>query len=134
MKKSDSFYLDKEVVSKIKEKAKADNRSKSDWLNLHLIDLFSKPEKPLLPAIKVGKYIPPTLQEVIDYCRERMNFVDPQSFIDHYTANGWMRGKAKVKDWRACVRTWEKNSKQNKGSQDFSDDSTDWVNRDYGLI
>jgi hypothetical protein len=44
---------------------------------------------------------------VSEYCQERGNSVDPQAFLDHYEANGWVRGKTKIKDWKACVRTWE---------------------------
>lgn len=55
-------------------------------------------------------FSPPSLEEVQAYCRERNNQVDPQLFIDHYTSNGWVVGKAKMKDWRAAVRTWEKNN------------------------
>jgi len=54
------------------------------------------------------RFTPPLFQEVSDYCNERGNSVDPQRFIDHYESNGWMRGKNKIKDWKACVRTWEK--------------------------
>lgn len=60
--------------------------------------------------ISRGRFTPPTLAQVTDYCQERSNSVDPQKFIDHYEANGWMRGKNKVKDWKACVRTWERNT------------------------
>ena len=59
---------------------------------------------------KVKRFIPPTVEEVAAYCRERGNHVDAQRFVDYYTANGWMRGKTKIKDWRACVRTWERGS------------------------
>lgn len=58
-----------------------------------------------------GRFIIPTIQEVSDYCRERGNSVDPQRFIDYYSANGWMVGKNKMKDWKAAVRTWEANRK-----------------------
>lgn len=54
------------------------------------------------------KFVPPSLEEVRTYCQERENNVDPQRFLDHYTASGWVRGKTPIKDWRACVRTWEK--------------------------
>lgn len=54
-----------------------------------------------------GRFTPPTLEEVAAYCQERNNNIDPQHFIDHYEANGWMRGKNKIKSWKACVRTWE---------------------------
>ena len=55
------------------------------------------------------RFIPPTLEEVKSYCRERQNDVDAERFIDYYTSNGWMVGKNKMKDWKASVRTWEKN-------------------------
>jgi uncharacterized protein YdaU (DUF1376 family) len=58
------------------------------------------------------RFTPPTLSEVMAYCNERGNQVDPQRFINHYGANGWMRGKNKIKDWKACVRTWEQNDNQ----------------------
>ena len=57
---------------------------------------------------KYNIFIKPTLQEVTDYCKERNNNVDPQRFIDFYESKGWMVGKNKMKDWRACVRTWER--------------------------
>ena len=60
------------------------------------------------------KSFPPTLEEVNAYCLKRKNSVDPQMFLDHYEANGWMRGKTKIKSWEACVRTWEKNTIANK--------------------
>lgn len=53
------------------------------------------------------KFTPPTLEEVHAYCTERGNGIDPQAFIDHYTAKGWLVGKTPMKDWRAAVRTWE---------------------------
>ena len=55
------------------------------------------------------RFTPPTVDEVAAYCRERGNAVDAQRFVDFYTASGWMRGKTPVKDWKACVRTWERN-------------------------
>ena len=60
------------------------------------------------PTKKTAK---PTLEEVQAYCAERHNKVDPAKFYDYYEANGWVQGKAgkPVKDWRACVRTWERN-------------------------
>jgi len=58
-------------------------------------------------------FIPPTLEEVQAYCKERNNNVDAQKWYDFYQSKGWMKGKNKMKDWKACVRTWEKSeSKQ----------------------
>lgn len=53
-------------------------------------------------------FVKPTFDEVNLYCRERLNTVDAQAFIDHYESNGWMVGRNKMKNWQAAVRTWEK--------------------------
>ena len=55
------------------------------------------------------RFSPPTLEEVKAYCIERNNNVDAEHFIDYYTSNGWLVGKNKMKDWKAAVRTWERN-------------------------
>lgn len=60
---------------------------------------------------KENKVIPPTLEMVTRYCEERHNRVNPQAFIDFYQSKDWMVGKNKMKDWQACVRTWEQNQK-----------------------
>jgi len=54
-----------------------------------------------------SKSIPPTFEEVTLYCKERGKGINPRDFYNHYEANGWIRGKTKIKDWQACVRTWE---------------------------
>jgi hypothetical protein len=62
----------------------------------------------------IGRFSPPTIQDVTAYCLERKNDVDPQRFIDHYESNGWMVGKTKMKDWKAAIRNWEKNQFSNR--------------------
>ena len=64
--------------------------------------------QPSAAARTRSSFQPPTLDEVVDYCRERNNGIDAQRFLDYYTANGWMVGKTKMKDWRAAVRNWER--------------------------
>lgn len=54
------------------------------------------------------RFTPPTVDEVKAYCRERQNNVDAERFIDYYTSNGWKVGKNPMKDWKAAVRTWER--------------------------
>lgn len=56
------------------------------------------------------RFVPPSREDVQAYCNERNNNVDAERFIDYYTANGWKVGKNAMKDWKAAVRTWEKNS------------------------
>lgn len=64
------------------------------------------------------KFVRPTLQQVRAYCDERKNKVDPERFIDHYESNGWkVGGKSAMKDWKAAVRTWEKNNFNSSGGK-----------------
>lgn len=56
----------------------------------------------------VRRFKKPTVEEVAAYCGKRNNNVDPQRFWDFYEAKGWKIGKSPMKDWRACIRTWEK--------------------------
>ena len=53
------------------------------------------------------RFTPPTVEQVQAYCKERGNAVDPQRFVDFYTAKGWKVGNQAMKDWKAAVRTWE---------------------------
>ena len=74
------------------------------------------------PARK--RFTPPTLAEVTAYCRERQNAVDPQRFIDYYTARGWKLNKTSMKDWKAAVRTWEGKQRDTAPTQRSSLDET----------
>jgi hypothetical protein len=56
---------------------------------------------------KRKRFTPPTVEEVEAYCKERGNKVNPQTFIDFYSSKGWKVGQNPMKDWKACVRTWE---------------------------
>ena len=97
--------IGKDSIDKVSiEKDSIDNIKRKDLSNDK-----SKREK---------KFVPPTLDEVIAYCNERNNGIDPESFIDFYESKGWMVGKNKMKDWKAAIRTWEKhdNKQQSKGS------------------
>lgn len=53
------------------------------------------------------RFTPPSVDEVAEYCRERRNNVDAQTFVDFYASKGWKVGSTPMKDWKACVRTWE---------------------------
>ena len=54
----------------------------------------------------------PNISEVESYCLERKNSIEAESFINFYDSKGWMVGKNKMKDWRACIRTWEMREKK----------------------
>ena len=52
-------------------------------------------------------FVKPTVEEVAAYCKERNNGISAQNFIDFYSSKGWKVGNQPMKDWQACVRTWE---------------------------
>lgn len=72
------------------------------------------PDQPKKPKPK--RFTPPTVDEVRVYCLERENSIDPAAFVNFYAATNWTRGKTKISDWRACVRTWEQRRTENNPS------------------
>lgn len=61
------------------------------------------------PARTRKVFVPPTADEVRAYCTERNNGVNADDFVDFYTGKGWFVGKNRMVDWKAAVRTWERN-------------------------
>lgn len=55
-----------------------------------------------------ARFQAPSVDEVAAYCAQRGNSVDAEQFVAFYTSKGWKVGNAPMKDWRACVITWEK--------------------------
>jgi uncharacterized protein YdaU (DUF1376 family) len=118
--------VDSEILAYKGKSAKASQSARKRWDNVDANALPTLSEgnanhKPLninhkpITIVKDNggqRFTPPTLSEVIDYCNQRANSIDPQRFVNHYSANGWMRGKNKIKDWKACIRTWEQNDKE----------------------
>lgn len=68
---------------------------------------------------KATAFRPPQLSEIVNYCKERANDVDASRFFNFYLAKGWMVGRNKMKDWKAAVRSWEKedNSKNQQSHE-----------------
>ena len=61
---------------------------------------------------KKSSFVPPTIDEVREYCAARFSKVDPEAFVAFYQSKGWKIGSAPMKDWRAAVITWEKREAQ----------------------
>ena len=60
---------------------------------------------------KKRRFVPPTVDEVKAYCAERKNNVDAERFIDYYSSQNWKKANGRpLEDWKAAVRTWEKNN------------------------
>jgi len=66
-------------------------------------------------------FVPPTLENVSGYCREKGLEVDAQHFIDYYESVGWKVGKTQkpMKDWKAALRNWARQDKNEKSEKPF---------------
>ncbi len=65
---------------------------------------------------KTGKkgFIPPTLEEVSEYIREKGYSIDAKHFMDYYEASNWHFANGKpVKSWKQCLVTWSRNGYNN---------------------
>jgi len=87
---------------------------------------------------KKKRFVKPTVEEVKQYCIERNNCVNAEQFYDYYESNGWKVGKNSMKDWKACVRTWERNGydkpiKKKNNKQDTLNDMRALMN-EYGGV
>lgn len=79
------------------------------------------------PKEKRKVFIPPTVDEVFDYCHSRQNGINAIQFVSFYESKGWMIGKNKMKDWKAAVRTWENKRKQ----ETVADNNSNNTDNDY---
>ncbi|MDM1499080.1 DUF6291 domain-containing protein [Myroides odoratimimus] len=99
------ILLEKETKGDINQNEKIEEFNSTD---LYTEETFQKKVAPK------KRFSIPTIEEIQEYCFERNNQVNPEKFFDHYESNGWQVGKAKMKDWKAAIRTWEKNNFNNQ--------------------
>lgn len=52
------------------------------------------------------RFVPPTVQQVEDYCDYLGEYIDADRFVDYYQSIGWLVGSKPMKDWKATVRNW----------------------------
>lgn len=73
-------------------------------------------------SVKRSRFVPPSVEEVKEYCEGNNYGIDPEAFVDFYTANGWVQGKGKpIKDWKAAVRTWEHKDSKKEAPDPYDD-------------
>lgn len=77
---------------------------------------------------KNTKFEKPTVSEVEAYCKERNNGLSAQEFWDFYESKGWKVGNSPMKNWQACVRTWEQRRKTDDSGGHVKKHGTMWGN------
>ena len=74
-------------------------------------------KKPTKKPNNKKEFIPPTLEEIKEYCLSRKNKIDAQYFYDYFTASDWVDSKGnKVKNWKQKIITWESFNKEDNNA------------------
>jgi hypothetical protein len=119
------FYnirLEEEVDKrKAYSESRRNNRKKKEDINNTSLSYVEHMEnenenEDLIEKKKVARFQKPTIEQLKEYMSEQgMNDI-AENWLNHYEANGWMVGKNKMKDWKASVRTWKINQKNNSAT------------------
>ncbi len=67
--------------------------------------------------VESKKFTIPTFDQVSEHIKNKNYHVDAEVFMAHYTSNGWMVGKNKMKCWKSALVTWEKGNKTKSGNK-----------------
>ena len=101
------------LLDNVQDNVPQELRDKSIKLRVKSIELRDNSlEKDNKRSAQNKRFVPPAVDEVRAYCKERGNNIDAESFVDYYTSTGWLVGKKPMKDWKASVRTWERNERR----------------------
>lgn len=96
------YPIKEKLNTPIKEKLKDNNTVINNTIN----NLYKNSKK----------FVPPTLEEIENYCKEKGYNVDTKFFYEYFTEGNWVDSKGnKVKNWKQKIITWEKRgTKANK--------------------
>ena len=130
----DNGYIDRTVIYKqgtkeimhryIKLKDKGSINISTDNTNINITNTN------LTDSNTKGSFVKPTIIDINEYCKERKNNVDADTFFNFYESKDWLIGKNKMKNWKACIITWEK-SRNNK-NKDNTTSHRHQKGQDYG--
>ena len=130
----DNGYIDRTVIYKqgsreimhryINIKDKGSVKIMTDNTNINITNTN------LTDSNTKGSFVKPTIIDINEYCKERKNNVDADTFFNFYESKDWLIGKNKMKNWKACIITWEK-SRNNK-NKDNTTSHRHQKGQDYG--
>ena len=130
----DNGYIDRTVIYKqgsreimhryINLKDKGSVKISTDNTNINITNTN------LTDSNTKGSFVKPTIIDIKEYCKERKNNVDCETFFNFYESKDWLIGKNKMKNWKACIITWEK-SRNNK-NKDNTTSHRHQKGQDYG--
>ena len=100
--------------NRIEENREEENRTEEIREEKNILSAAEPPKK--------KQFVPPTIEEVREYCQQRKSGVDPVRFWEYFDTGGWKDSEGKpVKNWKQKLIMWETHNKE-KGKENY--DST----------
>ena len=59
-----------------------------------------------LSCTRESVFVPPTVEDVRQFCIENEVWIDPQRFVDAMNARSWKHGTTKITDWKSEAKAW----------------------------
>ena len=73
----------------------------------HLMLKRKKKRKSVYSTHDHTLFSPPDINDVFSFSKEGgLTAMDPQKFVDYYSAVGWVSGNRPIRDWKAAARMW----------------------------
>lgn len=95
------YPMDKNVPTPMDKNVPENNTSINNTSNTKKEKIYKKEKSQV-------DFVPPTLEEVAEYCKERNNNIDPQVFFDYYSKGHWNDSKGEpVRNWKQRMISWE---------------------------
>lgn len=102
----------KEIYSKNSESTTVDDRQPSSPITIPIVNTNNQQS-----VFNSQHSIPPTLEEVKEYCEEIESIADPVKFYNYYSEREWKTGNDVMRDWRAVFRVWQSKEKEKPKKQ-----------------
>ena len=80
--------------------------------DIESIEGYRKIDSPTEREKKPARFVPPSKEEVFDYCMDENLGIDVDRFYDYYSSKGWKVGNVSMKDWKAAARNWARRDKE----------------------
>lgn len=103
----------RKLISRLKDVGDADSHKSHDPVMIESCKTRSDKTRTENKGSKSKRFVPPSLQEIADVCKERgYLFVDPESFFHFYESKNWMVGRSKMSNWVQAAAGWNAREKK----------------------
>jgi hypothetical protein len=69
--------------------------------------------------------LPPTLEDITEFCNQRNSNVNPNKFFEYYNTRNWVNAKGTLilqpHEWKSTIVSWENNGGTRQTANNTSD-------------